>query len=185
MTVISERFLLLHGNPGLQLSPEVLEAALRDTEAAVAHGDLPPISLFDHLSGWLTDSLLPFWAGFRKAWAVRSPSSAQRVPLLRVQQMLRKRLALFEVEETPLKTFHLPLVQQNANKAPSMVTYSFSMTKGLTLKENTSETPDPSASRRTSQTGVLPSISPTPPERTQLEATTAARTTEELLSVPG
>ncbi|XP_040286728.1 uncharacterized protein LOC120999805 isoform X2 [Bufo bufo] len=165
--VIKERFLFLHGNPVLQLSPELLEAALRDAEVA-AHSDLPAISLFDHLHDWLTNSLLPFWAGFRKAWAVRSPSSAQRVPQLRVQQMLRKRLAKFEVEETPLKTFQLPPVQHNPQKAgSSMVTFSFSMTAGLTLKENTAQTPDHPASRRPSQPGLLPSISPTFPETAQ------------------
>ncbi|XP_075719626.1 uncharacterized protein LOC142760344 isoform X2 [Rhinoderma darwinii] len=162
--VIKERFLLLHGSPVLQLSPEVVEAALRDAEAAATHSDLPSISLFNHLHDWLSDSLLPFWAGYRKAWAIRSPSSAQRVPPLRLQQMLRKRLALFEMEETPLKTFHLPPIQQISPRAPpSMVTFSFSMTNGLTLKENSAQTPDPPANRRTSQTGVLPPRSPTSP----------------------
>ncbi|XP_056419636.1 uncharacterized protein LOC130361095 [Hyla sarda] len=155
--VIKERFLLSHGNPVLQLSPELLEVALQDTEAA-AHTDLPSITLFHHLHDRLTDSLLPFWAGFRKAWASRSPASAQRVPLLRVQQMLRKRLALFEVEEVPLTTFHLPPIQPSSHKAPSMVTFSFSMSNGLILKENSAKTPDPPASRRTSQTRVLPSM---------------------------
>ncbi|KAM3930865.1 uncharacterized protein RB166_004336 [Leptodactylus fuscus] len=171
--VIKERFLLLRENPGLQLSPEHMEAALRDTETAeAAHSDLPSISLFDHLHDRLSDSLLPFWAGFRKAWAARSPASAQRVPLLRVQQMLRKRLALFEVEETPLRTFHLPPVQQNFNKTtPSMVTFSFSMTNGLTLKESGAETTDPLACRRTSNTEDLPSISPSSPDRTPLHVT--------------
>ncbi|XP_077138087.1 uncharacterized protein LOC143804163 isoform X2 [Ranitomeya variabilis] len=166
--VLRERFLLLHENAGLQLSPELLEAAQRDTEAAT-HSDLPSTSLFDHLQDWLTDSLLPFWAGFRRAWAFRSPSSAQREPVLRMQQLLRKRLALFEVEETPLKTFHLPPVQLDPSKAaPSMVTFSFSMTRGLTLKESSVQTPDPGVSRSTSQTGVLPAMSPTSAEQPQL-----------------
>ncbi|XP_069811354.1 uncharacterized protein [Dendropsophus ebraccatus] len=172
--VIKERFLLPHGSPVLQLSSELLEVALRDLEAEGAtHSDLPSISLFDHLYDWLTDSLLPFWAGFRKAWVARSPSSARRVPLLRVQQMLRKRLALFEVEETLLKTFHLPPIQQSSSKALPMVTFSFSMSNGLILKENSAPTPEPTASRRTSQTGVLPAISPT---------SLTARITEELIS---
>ncbi|XP_073527782.1 uncharacterized protein [Phyllobates terribilis] len=177
--VLRERFLLLHENGGLQLSPELLEAAQRDTEAAT-HSDLPSTSLFDHLQDWLTDSLLPFWAGFRRAWAVRSPSSAQREPVLRMQQMLRKRLALFEVEETPLKTFHLPQVQLDPSKAaPSMVTFSFSMTNGLSLKESSAQTPDPPLSRSSSQTAALTSMRPTSPEPPQLDASAVARIPDE------
>ncbi|MEE6477283.1 hypothetical protein FKM82_011450 [Ascaphus truei] len=99
------------------------------------HSELPSLSIFAHLQDSLCDSLLPFWAGFRKAWLDRSPASAQRVPVLRVQQMLRKRLALFEVVQTPLKTFHLPLVQLSpGRRLQPMITFSFSMSRGVTLK---------------------------------------------------
>ncbi|KAG8537287.1 hypothetical protein GDO81_024779 [Engystomops pustulosus] len=171
--IIKERFLSSQDNPVLQLSPDLVESALRDTEVA-AHGDPPSIALYDPLHDWLMDSLLPFWAGFWKTWAAHSPTSAQRVPLLRVQQMLRRRLALFEVEETPLRTFHLPPVQPNPKPAAAAtVTYSFSMTHGLTLKESDAQTPDP-PSRRTSQTGPLPPIHPASPERTRRQHSAAS-----------
>ncbi|XP_075195090.1 uncharacterized protein LOC142295874 [Anomaloglossus baeobatrachus] len=179
--VLRERFLLLHETSGLQLSPELLESAQRDA-AAAAHSDRPSTSLFDQLQDRLTDSLLPFWAGFRRAWAVRSPRSAQREPVLRMQQTLRKRLALFKLEETPQKTFHLPPVQPDPNDAaPSMVTFSFSMSNGLTLKESGAQTPDPLVSS-TSRTGVLPSISPTSPEQPQLDAPVVAGIMDEAIS---
>ncbi|KAM4770814.1 LOW QUALITY PROTEIN: uncharacterized protein WCC33_002572 [Rhinophrynus dorsalis] len=153
--VIRERFLLPQTNPLLQLSPDLLQNYLHDTEAA-ATSDLPPLSIFDPLQESLFDSLLPFWAGFQKTWLIRSPSSAQRVPVLRVQQMLRKRLALFELEEAPMKTFHLPPIHHSPERTtPSTVTFSFSMSRGLTVKENNmqekgSHTPTPSGSQRTS-----------------------------------
>ncbi|XP_075454916.1 uncharacterized protein LOC142493975 [Ascaphus truei] len=162
--VIQGRFLSQQTNPVLQLSPEALHSFLQDTEAAM-HSELPSLSIFAHLQDSLCDSLLPFWAGFRKAWLDRSPASAQRVPVLRVQQMLRKRLALFEVEQTPLKTFHLPLVQLSpGRRLQPMITFSFSMSRGVTLKENSaqdrgSQMPTPPGSRRMSQACELPPIS--------------------------
>ncbi|XP_018429513.1 PREDICTED: uncharacterized protein LOC108802124 [Nanorana parkeri] len=132
--VVKERFLLPQGNSILQAPPEILAAALRDAEAA-ARADLPVISIFNQLRDSLCDSLLPFWAGFRRTWLIRSSESAKKVPLLRVQQMLRKRLALFEVEERPLRTFHLPPVQHPPEKSPpSVLTFSFSISHGITVK---------------------------------------------------
>ncbi|CAJ0930250.1 unnamed protein product [Ranitomeya imitator] len=191
--VLRERFLLLHENAGLQLSPELLEAAQRDTEAAT-HSDLPSTSLFDHLQDWLTDSLLPFWAGFRRAWAFRSPSSAQREPgaaLYIVRGgVVNSALGLPPVVvdgifSPPAVSRCLGLVRHTPRlllvaaigsgfaldpikAAPSMVTFSFSMTSGLTLKESSTQTPDPGVSRSTSQTGVLPAMSPTSAEQPQL-----------------
>ncbi|XP_075060560.1 uncharacterized protein LOC142145022 [Mixophyes fleayi] len=166
VNVIKERFLLPQTNPVLQLSPELLETAMQ-VAASAAHADLPSASIFNQLQESLSDSLLPFWAGFRKTWLMRSPASAQRVPLLRAQQMLRRRLALFQLDETPRRTFHLPPVQHPPEQEPpSMVTFSFSITHGVTLKEKSlpgrdSETPPDS--RRTPQPGVLPPKSTTPP----------------------
>ncbi|XP_073484795.1 uncharacterized protein [Aquarana catesbeiana] len=171
--VVRERFLPPDGNSVLQAAPEILEVALKNTEAA-AQADPPPISIFDHLRNSLCDSLLPFWAGFRKAWLIRSSESAKKVPMLHMQQMLRKRLALFEVEEIPLRTFHLPPVPHPPEKRPpSVLTFSFSITNGITVKGKSeegreSQTPTPPASRKISQIAVLPPINRTSPDQTQL-----------------
>ncbi|XP_063774946.1 uncharacterized protein LOC134910619 isoform X2 [Pseudophryne corroboree] len=173
VNVIKERFLSPQANPVLQLSPELAEATLREAEAA-AQAELPPVSIFNHLHDALSDTLLPFWAGFQKTWLMRSPASAQRAPLLRAQQMLRKRLALFQLDEKPLRTFHLPPIQQPPEKEPpSTVTFSFSISHGITLKENSvqggdAETPIRPDSRTRSQAEALPPITTSSPEGIQL-----------------
>ncbi|KAM5165278.1 uncharacterized protein ACMZJ9_007741 [Mantella aurantiaca] len=171
--VVKERFLQQQGNPVLQAPPEILEAALKNTESAV-HADLPAISTYDQLRDSLCDSLLPFWAGFRKTWLIRSSESAKKVPMLRVQQMLQKRLALFEGEEIPLRTFHLPPVQRPPEKRPpSGLTFSFSITHGITVKgmgEEGRESQTPPAGRKLPQIAVLPPINRTSPDHTQPNA---------------
>ncbi|XP_053314979.1 uncharacterized protein LOC128482984 [Spea bombifrons] len=170
--VVKERFLLPQMNPVLQLSPELLQKALQEAEAA-EQSELPPPTLFNHLQDALRDSLLPFWAGFRKTWVNRSPASAQRLPLLRVQQMLRRRLALFELEEIPTKTFHLPpLKNLPTRRFPSMVTFSFSISNGVKIMENSHrETPTPQDNRRMSRVGELPPISQMSLRTMQMAAT--------------
>ncbi|XP_072266416.1 uncharacterized protein [Pyxicephalus adspersus] len=185
--VVKERFLLSQENPVLQAPQEILEVALTDIEAAV-HSDLPATSIFDQLHSSLCDSLLPFWAGFRKTWRIRSLESAKKVPMLRMQQMLRKRLALFEVEDTPLRTFHLPPVQHPPEKGPqSVLTFSFSITHGVTVKGRSenggkSQTPTPPASRKMSQIAVLPPINRTSPDRTKLNGNETTAGVPELIS---
>ncbi|XP_068088773.1 uncharacterized protein [Hyperolius riggenbachi] len=170
--VIKERFLQPQANPLLQVASDVLERALKSTEAA-ALSEVPQISIFDEFRESLCDVLLPFWAGFRKTWLIRSPASAQKMPTLRGQQMLRKRLAMFELEKTPLRTFHLPSVQRPPEKRPpSVLTYSFSITHGITVKDKDEESretrsPTPPAGRRRSQITVLPPINRSSPEQKQ------------------
>ncbi|XP_063300199.1 uncharacterized protein LOC134587620 isoform X1 [Pelobates fuscus] len=174
--VIKEKFLFPLTNPVLQLSSEILQKSLQDTESA-EQSEIPSLAVFNHLQDSLCDSLLPFWAGFRKAWQIRSPASAQRLPLLRVQQMLRKRLALFEMEEPSVKTFHLPPIQHSSeSKFPSTVTFSFSISQGITIKENSeqdrdTQTPMAREDGTISQIGQLPPLIRTSPNRLPVDRT--------------
>ncbi|KAM4693088.1 uncharacterized protein O3C94_003818 [Discoglossus pictus] len=160
--VIRDRFLTLHANTVLQVPRELLESILIDIEHGI-YTEIPYVSIFDHLREVLYDSLLSFWAAFRKVWHTRSPASAQRAPVLQVQQMLRRRLALFQAEEDPPKTFHLPPVIPSPEKKPqSPLTYSFSVSRGVSLKDDgtqdrASQTP-PAGSRRMSLACELPPI---------------------------
>ncbi|KAM8947257.1 uncharacterized protein RCH25_050390 [Pelodytes ibericus] len=158
--VIKERFLLPFA-PIPQLFADILQESLKAAEAA-DQSEAPASTIFTHLQESLSDSLLPFWAGFRKAWQIRSPTSAQRIPQLRVQQKLRERLANFELEESPLKTFHLPPVRPAESRSPSMITFSFSISQGVTIKENSAQGRDsqtPPDSRRILHGEELPPLS--------------------------
>ncbi|XP_078514970.1 uncharacterized protein LOC144773698 [Lissotriton helveticus] len=151
------------------------EDLLQRTMVAVGDSlnvDLPEPSLFDELHAEVFTSLLPFWAGFRKMWVTRSAASAQRPPVLRVQHLLKRRLATFHREEEPEKTFHLPPLPptpevQRSQKLPRF-TYNFTVSKGLMLKDDDVEETEMDAeatpgSRSMSEVCLLPPI----PELTQ------------------
>ncbi|KAE8600101.1 hypothetical protein XENTR_v10013070 [Xenopus tropicalis] len=162
--VIRERFLLPHPNPLLELDPHLLQAYLQESEAALRL-DLPSLSIFDGLQDSLCGPLLPFWAGFRKVWLLRSSGSANRKPELRAQQILRKRLAQFQSGESPPGTFHLPPVPHSS----SMVSFSFSISRGVTVKENQDlqSVPASPAAGRASLDAPVPPLSPSSPGASQ------------------
>ncbi|XP_018118263.2 uncharacterized protein LOC108716562 isoform X2 [Xenopus laevis] len=171
--VIRERFLLPHPNHLLELDPHRLQAYLQESEAALVM-DQPSLSIFDGLQDSLCGPLLPFWAGFRKLWLLRSSASARRKPVLRAQQILHKRLAQFESAETPLKTFHLPPVQHSS----SMVSFSFSISHGVTVKENQDlqSIPASPAEDRASQDSQLPQLSRSSSKAKQLHTPLGSKT---------
>ncbi|XP_078496727.1 uncharacterized protein LOC144752744 [Lissotriton helveticus] len=171
--IIRDCFLASQVEPSLQIDMD--EDLLQRTMMAVEDSlnvDLPEPGLFDELHAAVFTSLLPFWAGFRKMWVTRSAASAQRPPVLRVQHLLKRRLATFHREEEPEKTFHLPPLPppgelQRSQKLPRF-TYNFTVSKGLMLKDNDMEETEIDAegapgSRKMSEVCLLPPI----PELTQ------------------
>ncbi|XP_069464966.1 uncharacterized protein [Ambystoma mexicanum] len=164
--IIRDCFLTSKLDPSLQLAME--EDLLQRTIEAVEKSlnvHTPPPDLFHELHEAVFASLLPFWAGFRKMWTTRSPASAKRPPVLRVQHLLKKRRALFDREEELEKTFHLPPLSEvpRSQKLPRF-TYTFSIGKGLALKDDDStEDAEPDSdgapgSRKMSEVFQLPPI---------------------------
>ncbi|XP_039385949.1 uncharacterized protein LOC120400850 isoform X2 [Mauremys reevesii] len=81
--VIRNCFLVSQLEPRLQVvvDAEKLGRALRAAEQALQQdAPAPPPGLFDELRDSVFSTLLPYWAGFRKAWLKRSLESAQRAP---------------------------------------------------------------------------------------------------------
>ncbi|KYO43411.1 hypothetical protein Y1Q_0013482 [Alligator mississippiensis] len=144
--VIRDSFLLSQLEPRLQVAvdAEKLERAVQAAEQALQKdAPLPPPSLFDELRDSVFSSLLPYWACFQKAWLQRSPTSAQRAPVLRAQQLLKQRCAWFEKPQGLRPTFQLPPLQQPAavrgNEQQDNVTYTFSVSRGIALKASSRE----------------------------------------------
>ncbi|EMP24488.1 Regulator of G-protein signaling 22 [Chelonia mydas] len=144
--VIRNCFLVSQLEPQLQVvvDAEKLGRAVRAAEQALQQDvPAPPPSLFDELRDSIFSTLLPYWAGFRKAWLKRSLESIQRAPVLRAQQLLQQRRALFERSQGPPQTFQLPPLQQHANvkgsKQQGGFTYTFSISRGIALKASSRE----------------------------------------------
>nr|XP_033793567.1 uncharacterized protein LOC117357305 [Geotrypetes seraphini] len=151
--VIRDCFLTTKFEPSLQitLDTERFERAMKAVNRSIIK-DITSPSLFDELHEVLLNSLLPFWAGFRKTWQSRTSASAQRPPELRAQRLLERRLAHFVKARDPTQLFQLPSKQslsRNKRSAESSITYHFSICSGLTLKED---------SANGTRKGFLPSI---------------------------
>ncbi|CAM4648770.1 unnamed protein product [Lepidochelys kempii] len=144
--VIRNCFLVSQLEPRLQVvvEAEKLARAVRAAEQALQQdAPAPPPSLFDELRDSVFSTLLPYWAGFRKAWLKQSLESVQRAPVLRAQQLLQQRRALFERSQGPPQTFQLSPLQQHANvkgsKQQGGFTYTFSISRGIALKASSRE----------------------------------------------
>ncbi|XP_019382312.1 PREDICTED: uncharacterized protein LOC109304280 isoform X3 [Gavialis gangeticus] len=142
--VIRDGFLLSQLEPRLQVAvdAEKLGRAVQAAEQALQKdAPLPPPNLFDELRDSVLSSLLPYWACFQKAWLQRSPTSAQRAPVLRAQQLLKQRCAWFEKPQGLRPMLQLPPLQQpeQGNEQQDNVTYTFSVSRGIALKASSRE----------------------------------------------
>ncbi|XP_029448746.1 uncharacterized protein LOC115086687 isoform X2 [Rhinatrema bivittatum] len=163
--VIRDCFLTTKFEPPLQitLDAEKFESAMRAVKHSLMRDFTSP-TLFDELHEVLLNSLLPFWAGFRKTWQSQSFTSSQRLPVMRVQRLLKRRLAHFIQARDPPRLFHLPSIKAppgDERFAQPRITYSFSISGGITLKvECAQETQGSMVSRKLSEGLILPPIYP-------------------------
>nr|XP_014430711.2 uncharacterized protein LOC102457038 [Pelodiscus sinensis] len=152
--VIRSCFLVSQLEPRLQVlvDAETLGRAVRAAEQSLQQdAPAPPPGLFDELRDSVSSTLLPYWAGFRKAWLKRSLASAQRVPVLRAQQLLQQSQALLEQPQGPPPPCQLPPLQPRpnvkGNKQQDSVTYTFSISRGIALKATSREDTSSHSSR--------------------------------------
>ncbi|CAI5770768.1 Hypothetical predicted protein [Podarcis lilfordi] len=140
--VIRDCFLNSQIEPRLQVAVDTrrLGRAIRAAEQALQEEiPVPPPSLFDELKDSVFNILLPYWAAFQKHWLKQSPASAQKAPVLRNQLLLQKRRAMLEkVQGPPTQLLQLPPLQGprevQQSRGQEGFTYTFSISKGLTLQ---------------------------------------------------
>ncbi|XP_077198340.1 uncharacterized protein LOC143839761 isoform X2 [Paroedura picta] len=171
--VIHDCFLASQIEPRLQvaLDAQRLRRAIQAAEKA-RQKEIPvaPPSLFDELKSSVCNILLPYWAAFQKNWVQRSPASAQKAPVLRNQLLLQKRRAKFNTPWRPPQSLLLPPCQPPAGvqRAQDGFTYSFSISRGLMLKDinkegmSQSKTSSLFGNRKRSTEYPFPSLSSVP-----------------------
>nr|XP_060633630.1 uncharacterized protein LOC132776233 [Anolis sagrei ordinatus] len=144
--VIRECFLTSQIEPQLQVAVDTkrLGRAVRAAERALQkENPFPPPGLFDELKDSVFSILLPYWAAFQKQWLKRSPTSAQKAPVLRHQLLLQKRKAMFEAPQKFPQSLQLPPLQQpkrgQGSSCQDGLIYAFSLSKGLTLQYSSRE----------------------------------------------
>ncbi|XP_061405633.1 regulator of G-protein signaling 22 [Lethenteron reissneri] len=133
--IILDCFIKSRLEPTLQvdISPEQAEAVRAAAQACLARPEQLAPRVFDEAQNAVFHELLPFWAGFAREG--RIPHSASGLPEPRLQTVLRQRLAMFRDAAAPPTEFHLPRASRSAPRNSHVpCTYSFSMSKGLTLK---------------------------------------------------
>ncbi|KAL5009301.1 hypothetical protein ScPMuIL_014882 [Solemya velum] len=110
-------------------------------------------NIFDEAQLTVFKELLPYWAGFKKAYA--PPDDPTKTPVTKYQKMLKKRLDTINNYKMPPRVFSLPAIPEGGVAA-----YTFTLSEGVKWREvhhddNASVMGDRIASRATRMTAAM------------------------------
>ncbi|XP_039594642.1 uncharacterized protein LOC120516777 isoform X2 [Polypterus senegalus] len=138
--ILLDCFLTSQLHPSLQIAinEDIYAKTLQEAQQYLSGLQTSP-SIFDDAQNHISVLLLPHWMRFLRVWEKLSARSSSKAPEQRIQQLLKKRMALHLNSGQPQKTFHLPLICQarEDKQGKTGVTYSFSVSQGIRIKRQT------------------------------------------------